>query len=78
MDSLQETVLRLKNEHLGDEDFAEDIGAALQNYVMQQNQQQAESLGWMLRGFFENIRRHVAFEREHILPLTILAEQDIR
>jgi hypothetical protein len=23
----------------------------------------------MLRGFFEGLRRHIAFEREHIVPL---------
>jgi hypothetical protein len=23
----------------------------------------------MLRGFFEGLRRHIAFEREHIVPI---------
>ncbi|TFF20657.1 hemerythrin domain-containing protein [Jiella endophytica] len=29
----------------------------------------AEALGYMLRGFFEGLRRHIAFEEEHLLPL---------
>ncbi|MBO0903834.1 hemerythrin domain-containing protein [Jiella sonneratiae] len=29
----------------------------------------AEVLGYMLRGFFEGLRRHIAFEEEHLLPL---------
>jgi hypothetical protein len=28
----------------------------------------AEVVGFMLRGFFESLRRHIAFEREHVLP----------
>jgi hypothetical protein len=34
-----------------------------------------EALGFMLRAFFETIRRHVAFEREHVIP-TIAAQLD--
>ena len=73
---LTETVKRLKNEHLGDEDFAEDVSAELTKYLYKQDHQQAESLGWMLRGLFENLRRHIAFEREHILPLAQEFEKD--
>lgn len=29
----------------------------------------AEAIGFMLRGFFEGLRRHIAFEREHVLPM---------
>ena len=29
----------------------------------------AETLGYMLRGFFEGLRRHIAFEEEHLVPL---------
>lgn len=75
---IEETIQRLKNEHLGDEDFSEDVSAALLTYITQRNRPQAESLSWMLRGVFENIRRHVAFEREHILPLAILIERENR
>lgn len=27
-----------------------------------------EALGFMLRAFFDSVRRHIAFEREHVLP----------
>ena len=60
---------RLRAEHVEDEAFAYELtevlltighGAAIPN---------PEAVGFMLRGFFETIRRHVAFEREHILPV---------
>ncbi|WAP67178.1 hemerythrin domain-containing protein [Jiella pelagia] len=31
----------------------------------------AEALGYMLRGFFEGLRRHIAFEEEHLVPLLV-------
>jgi hypothetical protein len=33
----------------------------------------ADAAGYMLRGFFEGVRRHVAFEREMLAPLMKLA-----
>ncbi|MBZ9725867.1 hemerythrin domain-containing protein [Mesorhizobium sp. CO1-1-11] len=62
------SVRRLKAEHVEDECAAQDLtdtllaighGGAIAN---------AEALGFMLRGFFDSMRRHVAFEREHVLP----------
>lgn len=35
----------------------------------------AEALGYMLRGFFEGLRRHIAFEEEHLVPLLATAGQ---
>ena len=67
--AFKDTIERLQTEHLGDEDFAQDIHNAIQDYLVEMDRSKAESLGWMLRGFFENIRRHIAFEREYILPL---------
>ena len=67
--ALKDTIERLQTEHLGDEDFAQDIHNAIQDYLIEMDRGKAESLSWMLRGFFEGIRRHIAFEREHILPL---------
>jgi len=68
-DTLVHTIRRLEMEHLGDSDFAQDIYHATRNYVTSRDRHQAEALAWMLRGFFESQRRHVAFEREHIMPL---------
>lgn len=66
---LAATLERLRYEHLGDEDFANDLALALRQFVTERDACNVESLAWMLRGFFEGLRRHVAFEREHVLPL---------
>lgn len=63
------TLERLRFEHLGDEEFAGDLCSSLRQFVTDRASCNVESLAWMLRGFFESLRRHVAFEREHILPL---------
>lgn len=59
---------RLESEHHNDEDYAENVAHAIGIYVKHNDHSKAEGLSWMLRGFFESIRRHIAFEREHILP----------
>ena len=32
-----------------------------------------EALGFMLRAFFDTVRRHIAFEREYVFPLAVTA-----
>lgn len=63
------SVSRLCVEHVEDECFADELtevllvvgrGGAIEN---------PEALGFMLRGFFQAVRRHAAFEAEHVLPL---------
>ena len=66
---LAQTIKRLHAEHLSDEDYAEELCNAISSFLADVYHSKAENLGWMLRGFFESIRRHIAFEREHILPL---------
>lgn len=66
---LKSTIERLRYEHLGDEEFAGDLCVSLRQFVTDRGSSNVESLAWMLRGFFESVRRHIAFEREHILPL---------
>lgn len=68
-ETLRNSLDRLKYEHLGDEEFATDLSSALRGYVTDRASCNTEALAWMLRGFFEGMRRHIAFEREHILPL---------
>jgi hemerythrin-like domain-containing protein len=68
-DSLRGSIERLRFEHIGDEEFSTDLSQALRSYVTDPANCNTESLAWMLRGFFEGMRRHIAFEREHILPL---------
>lgn len=60
---------RLKFEHMGDEEFANDLCISLRDFVVNPRHSNPETLSWMLRGFFEGLRRHVAFERELLLPL---------
>lgn len=66
---LPSTLERLGYEHMGDEEYANDIVLALRAYVRERRNSSADTLAWMMRGFFEALRRHIAFEREHILPM---------
>jgi hypothetical protein len=66
---LEEVIERLKFEHWGDEDFAEQVYHQIREFVAARNPCMAEHLAWTLRGFFQNLRRHIAFEREFLLPL---------
>ena len=67
--SLKSTVERLRYEHWEDESFADEVADALIRFVTDKASSNAETLAYMLRGFFEGLRRHIAFEREHIVPL---------
>ena len=59
---------RLQWEHIEDEDYGAEVSEALIDLVAG-SLTNIEKLSYMLRGFFEGMRRHIAFEREHILPL---------
>ena len=62
------SVERLRAEHVEDECFAGELTEALLVLGRDGSVDNPEALGFMLRGFFEAQRRHVAFEREHVLP----------
>ena len=66
---LQESLVKLSAEHTEDLSFAEEIEDVLTTFADDPHRVNAETLGYMLRGFFESLRRHVAFEREMLLPL---------
>jgi hemerythrin-like domain-containing protein len=66
--NLDLSVERLRWEHFEDICFAEDLREALLALVRSERADQAETMGYMLRGFFESVRRHVAFEAEVLLP----------
>jgi hemerythrin-like domain-containing protein len=68
-DGARQSFERLKFEHIGDEDYANDLCLALRDFVTDKQKSNPETLSWMLRGFFEGLRRHVAFEQALILPL---------
>lgn len=68
-DNLKASVERLRYEHWEDESFADEVADAMTRFVTDKASSNAETLAYMLRGFFEGLRRHIAFEREHIVPL---------
>ena len=72
--SMREDLERLKFEHWVDEDLAEEILHKLHNYVAEKTPTKAEALSWMLRGFFEGMRRHIAFDLAIVLPALLKTE----
>ncbi|QRM55774.1 hemerythrin domain-containing protein [Sinorhizobium sp. BG8] len=65
--SLSATISRLKFEHFEDECFAEELTDALLRLGRSDPTVNAEATGYMLRAFFEAMRRHIAFEQEFLL-----------
>jgi len=59
-----QTLARLRLEHAGDECFAEELAETLMSYGTGTPSHSAEATGYMLRGFFEALRRHIAHEQE--------------
>ena len=64
---LAESIARLKFEHVEDECFAEELTDTLNRLGKGDATVNAEAAGYMLRGFFESIRRHIAFEQQFML-----------
>lgn len=65
-DALDEIITRLKFEHCEDECYAEELADVLLK-LARGDEVNMEATGYMLRGFFEARRRHIAFERDHLL-----------
>lgn len=65
---------RLRTEHIEDECFAADLTEILLKLGHGEQITNAETFGFMLRGFFDGVRRHIAFENEHITPVIRAAE----
>lgn len=63
---------RLHGEHFEDESFAEEVTECLRE-IASGAKLNFEKAGYMMRGFFEGLRRHVAFERDHLLPMLAIA-----
>lgn len=72
-EEMTETVERLKIEHQLDLCYAEDVQDMLHGLGEGRPTISADAAGFMLRGFFESVRRHVAFEQQMIVPLLHLA-----
>lgn len=73
--SARETVGRLVAEHVQDEAYAGDVVEVLAALGHGASVRNPEAFGFMLRALFETIRRHIAFEQAHILP--VIAEAQI-
>ncbi|MDP3525097.1 MAG: hemerythrin domain-containing protein [Hoeflea sp.] len=75
-DKIQATLNRLRFEHCEDECFAEELTEALHALASAANDINVEATGYMLRGFFEAMRRHLAFEDEYLLSKEALVASD--
>ncbi|MDB2384179.1 hemerythrin domain-containing protein [bacterium] len=60
----KESFRRLRFEHLQDACFAEEISEALREFAVGENSLSPDALGYLLRGFFVGVRRHVEVERD--------------
>lgn len=71
---LQKIFERLHGEHYEDESFAEEVTECLRE-IASGSKLNFEKAGYMMRGFFEGLRRHVAFERDHLLPMLVVTSK---
>lgn len=63
------TLDRMRREHYSDKCHAEEVEDALVSLGEGRPRLSADALGYLLRGFFEAQRRHIALVHEMILPL---------
>ncbi len=63
----RQTFQRLSEEHFADQGYAEEIIELLTALRQGAAQVDMERAGYMLRGFFETVRRHTVFETEYVL-----------
>jgi len=69
-------VERLKLEHLEDDCAAADLSEMLLAHGHGQPIENPEAFGYMLRALFESMRRHIAFEHDHVLPVVLGVRED--
>ncbi len=68
-DLADEIIAKLSEEHASDEGFAEELVDILQELEKGKPVDNPDMLGYMLRGFFENYRRHIHWENTVLIPL---------
>ena len=61
---LSQTLERLRQEHLADHSTAAEVGECLHDLGAGRPTVSADAIGYLLRSFFESMRRHVQSERE--------------
>ncbi|NOZ33276.1 MAG: hemerythrin domain-containing protein [Alphaproteobacteria bacterium] len=69
LNDLGATLDQLRLEHFSDQCFAEELGEALLAAGTDQLVISPNAMSYMLRGFFEGVRRHLVFERTVLLPI---------
>ena len=69
---LSHMLARLKFEHFEDECFAEELTERLLTLASGRSDVNMEATGYMLRGFFEAVRRHIASEWDYFVALGLL------
>lgn len=72
-ETIAATLSRLRFEHFEDECYAEELTEALRDLGTGRAGINIEATAYMLRGFFGAIRRHIAFESEHLLSTEALS-----
>jgi len=68
-DNIDAVIRQLCREHLADDTYCDDLIDVLQALADGQAPKNPEMAGYMIRGFFESYRRHIAFENVVVLPL---------
>jgi hemerythrin-like domain-containing protein len=68
-DLAENFLLHIRSEHTTDECVAHDTADQLEQALVTGRASNPEMLGYMLRGFFECRRRHIAWEDAIVLPL---------
>lgn len=66
---LAKSLERLTFEHWEDEVYALDVAEVLMECGRNGLTKDAEYIGYLLRGFFSNMRRHIAYEKDYIIRL---------
>lgn len=67
-DAVIQALACLSQEHERDEDIADELVEALKDALQSGVPQNPETLGYILRGYFESQRRHIAWEDSVVLP----------
>ncbi len=67
---------RLRYEHWEDQGYALEINEGLLAALSDRRTGSADHLGYMLRGFFGGMRRHIAFEVEYIRPILVSLQHE--
>ena len=66
-EAVEDSVATLTEEHRTDEAFADEVAEVLLEWIAGERHHDAATLGYMLRGLFDNLRRHAARERDQLI-----------